>query len=268
MPDLPDVTAALDAGAAIAGAEDFGDGIKALVIPTGYRLETIDLYEATTAPRRKTGDYTVDDPDSFIAYIDRHITGGTEVYASESRRTIAATIDGHLPTTAGFQDHTLTYTAQPTPEWTEWIQNNGQWMGQEEFAELVEDRAPDIVRPTAADMLELAQTFVATKAVAFKSGKQLSTGERELEYRETVEASAGRAGRLTIPPEFDLALRPFVGADAYKVTARLRYRIIDEHLRLAYKLNRPEDVVREAFAGVVDTIQEGIAAPVFMGARR
>lgn len=278
MTDRTDTADTLAAGMALADPKDHGDGVKTVVVPDGYRVDTFDLLEYTgEGARRKTGEYTVNDPRSFAAYINRHGHTGTEVYADITRTFIEGVINGHEEEApdgepghgqAGWQDHTVDYYPQKSAEWIAWATGDGSWMTQEAFAELIEDRAIDIVSPASADMLELAQTFIATKGVAFKSSKLLSSGERELEYRETVDARAGRAGTLEIPATFTLALRPFEGAEPYRVVARLRYRIDNETLRLGYKLTRPEDVLREAFDGVVAAIRDNIDAPVFMGARR
>ena len=56
-----------------------------------------------------------------------------------------------------------------------------------------------------------------------------------------------------------------VGGAAYKVTARLRYRINDGALRLGYVLDRPEDVHAKAFSELVERVAGAIEPPVFQG---
>lgn len=246
-----------------------------VVVPEGGHLEVIDLEKHLDAfrdrPRRKTGAYTVHDADSFVTYLDKHALPETEVWADTTRATITAVINAHTesddpgPGSAGWQDHRATYTVRHTDAWNAWRAHDGKLLDQNTFAEHIEDRSVDIVRPTAADMLELAQTFQATIGVSFESSKLLSSGQRQLEYKETVESRAGRRGQLEIPRDFDLALVPFEGAEAYKVTARFRYRITDGQLRIGYRLERPDDVVRGAFLDVVEDIRNQVEAPVFRG---
>lgn len=280
MPELPlqtsDTAAVLAAGMAVAGSEEIGPGLRAFVVPDGYEIVVHDANdEIGDGPRRKTGAYEVHNPESFVAYLERHGTPWTEVFANERTYQVEAVIDGHGATSdvdvegqPGWQEHTVGYAPRPTPEWQAWAAGDGNLGSQERFAEHIEDRAVDIVDPSGADMLELAQNFHATKDSSFKSSRVLSSGERQFEYREELQASAGRAGRLEIPKEFTLALRPFEGSDAFKVTARLRYRIQDERLLIGWKLVRPEDITREAFASVVAHIGDNVDAPVFAGARR
>ncbi len=239
----------------------------AFPLPDGGHVNVIDIesriapYRAN--PLRKTGTFHAHDAATFAAYLAKHGTADTEVWADVTGAKIVGVIDAHESAAgpvgeggalAGWAEHRVVYTVAHTKAWKAWTARDGQLMSQSDFAELIEDRALDIVRPAAADMLELAQTFQATIGVNFESSKLLSSGERVLEYRETVDAKAGRAGKLEIPKDFDLALIPFEGADAFKVTARFRYRIADGALRVGYRLTRPDDVLREAFESVVTAL--------------
>ena len=253
-----------------------------IVVPDGGKADVIDLEahreSLLPAPRRKKGAYQVHDADSFVTYMSKHGDQDTEVWADAISSQIVGVLNAHQehPATtdsgARWEDHKVVYKVQLTDAWKAWAKHDGVLGDQGEFAEHIEDRAIDIIDPAAADMLELAQTFQATIGVNFESSKRLSTGERQLEYRETVDAKAGKAGRMDIPDTFTLALRPFEGADAFKVTARLRYRITDGRLRIGYKLERPTDVLREAFLTVVAAIQAEIAdfdnpVPILRGSR-
>lgn len=217
-------------------------------------------------PRRKTGNYTVHDAESFLAYLAKHGNEDAEVWADYPAARLTGVLNAHGDVPE-WEDHRVVYAVLHTDAWKAWTASDGRLMGQEEFAEHIEARSIDIVKPSAADMLEIAQTFHATNNVAFESATRLSDGQRQLRYREQLDAKAGRAGDLTIPETFTLALKPFEGADAYRVTARLRYRITEGNLRIGYKLDRPADVLREAFGGVVDAIREAATAPVLLGSR-
>lgn len=238
----------------------------------GGRAEVIDL-EALgemfrDRPRRKTGTYVVHDGSSMVAYIGRHGTEDTEVWADMSAATVTAYINGHGVDQPGHHDHAVRLSLQVTPAWKAWTARDRQMQTQVAFAEQIEDRLADIVEPKGATMLELAQSFQAKRNLSFESSKALSTGEVQLEYREQVEATAGKAGRLQIPQKFVLGIAPFEGSSPYKVTARLRYRIAEGGgLQLGYTLDRPEDVLRVAFEDVLGeiTTQLDDTVPVLRG---
>lgn len=247
----------------------FNLGDKVQIVNLG---EHLDQYRAN--PRRKRGSFTVHDAASFCGYLRKHGVEETEVWADTIGYRIVGVINAHegvegpvgaAGPAAGWADHRVTYGVKYTEAWSVWASSDGKLLPQTEFADLIEDRAIDIQVPSAADMLEIAENFHATPNVRFESTQSIASGERQFEYRETVEAKAGRAGRLSVPKEFILGLKPFEGAQAYKVTARLRYRIRDGVLFLGYKLERPSDVLRDAFEDVIAAVQADVTAPVFRG---
>ncbi|MGH8867103.1 MAG: DUF2303 family protein [Actinomycetes bacterium] len=279
-----DTQAALDAGLGLAtphglGVEGTGYELGrfyAVTVPAGGELQVVDLEEAAdryrSEPRRKTGNVTVYDAASFVGYLAKHGLAQTEVYADVRAQSLVAVVNGHEKSDedgweglAGWGDHRVTLRLFTTPAWDAWIRRDREIGGQVDFAEHVEDRLVDVVNPPGATMLELAQTFQATTKVAFESSKRLSSGERQLEYREQQQASAGRKGDVTIPDTFELGLVPYEGAERYKVTARLRYRIAEGSLRIGYVLDRPEEVLRSAFADIVAFVESGISHPVYRG---
>lgn len=276
------VREALDAGTALAGPKALlgGDGRRffSVVVPGGGRVELIDLDkledETRERPRRKAGTVTVQDAPSFVGYVGKHALADTEVWADITTTAVvavlnahgAATTDGDLEGLAGHGDHRAILRVRETPAWRAWLAYDGKMLGQVAFAEHVEDRLVDIVEPSGAEMLELAQTFSAKRTVEFDASKRVKSGETTLSYRETeTEAKAGKRGEVAIPDEFVVALTPFEGGPAFRVKARLRYRITDDGLRLGYKLDRPDDVKRSAFSEIVQEIAGGIDAPVWNG---
>jgi uncharacterized protein YfdQ (DUF2303 family) len=265
---------------ALAAAEpqplDPANRFYAAVIPAGGGHAVIDLEDHLEKhrdrPRRKQGTYRVHDADAFVAYMGKHAGDESEVWADVTRAQITGVLNAHDSAEhdglAGWEDHTVVYRVQHTDAWKSWIEHDGKLLDQQVFAELIEDRSVDVVSPSAAEMLELAQSFQAHIGVQFKSSTLLPNGERQLQYEENIDARAGRTGHLEIPASFELAMVPFEGAQRYKVIARFRYRLLNGTLKIGYRLERPNDVLRDAFAGVVERVREGVAAPVFNGSGR
>jgi uncharacterized protein YfdQ (DUF2303 family) len=233
----------------------------------GGGTQTIDLTtpEMTGQPGRKKGTTTVRDTASFAAYFAKHSDPDTEVYACADRLTVTAVLDAHTSDTARWSGHWLLLALRKTEAWEQWLALDGKLMGQEQFAEFLEDHLPELLDPAAATMLEIAQSIQAATKVDFQSGTRLSTGERQFKYVENTTAKAGQRGDLTIPETFVVGLVPFEGSEGYRLTARLRYRITDQQLRIGYKLERPGDTLRTAFADVVTAIGEQIEQPVMNG---
>lgn len=239
--------------------------------PEGAETRVVDLEDLRTKllehPRRKTGAYVAHDADGFAGYFNKHADNDSEVWADFPSTRIVGLVNPHGNTEPGHEDHRVSYSVLKTPAWLAWARLDGVFMEQEAFAEHIEDRAIDIVKPSGAEMLELAQNFHATTGGQFKSSKRLSSGESQLEYHVEINATAGKKGQLEIPEKFELALIPFYGAVAYRVIARLRYRIGGGHLSLSYKLERPEELLIEAFGSVVENLSELVKVPVWNGPR-
>lgn len=160
-----------------------------------------------------------------------------------------------------------TVVLRRTPEWQAWL--DGQGLGpQVRFAERIEDGLPEIADPAAATMLEIAQTFHAATSATFQSGNRLTDGRTQFAYLEDVKASAGsKPGTVEIPETFTIVVRPFIGAEPYKVTARLRYRLKGGELTIGYTLVRPNEVELDAFRAVASVVQDGLPTSTHLAGR-
>lgn len=241
--------------------------VYSLVVPDGGEQETLDLGYLLPAPRRTSGLAKFDDAESFTEYYKVHAPADLVfLYASEEKRSVAAVFNDDQAGAPGWRDHRAVLELKHTPEWLHWTSASGRLINQVDFAEHIEAGLAEIVKPTAADMLELAQSFEATSKNEFKSSHRLSSGQRELVYAEKVEAGAGANRKIPIPDTFDLGIAPWIGADRFKVTARLRYRIEGSRLLLGYTLVRPHEVLTDAFSQVLERLGESTGATVLRGA--
>lgn len=239
--------------------------VHAFHTPSGVQKFDLTGPEHTGIPPRKAGTTTVRDAASWLAYFSKHSSDNSEVYADSERLTVTAVLNAHGADDPSWGDHRLHLALRTTDAWKQWIQNDGQLLDQEAFAEFLEDHLPELLEPSAADMLEIAQSIQAASKVDFQSGIRLASGQRQFQYVETTTTKAGQKGQLTVPETFVIGLVPFEGSEGYRLTARLRYRITDRGLRMGYKLERPADILRTAFGDVVGVIGEQIEAPVMNG---
>lgn len=268
MPNLTpttlEVAAATSENQAIIDVAQIAAGPKVIELEAGKlygaqdeadELVVVDLERYLPAPNRKRGVVLVHRAASLAQYVNVHKIDGTELYADEQAATVVAVFNDHAHGSPGWGDHRAALHVRSTPEWKRWKALDGKIGDQETFAEHVEISLLDIVDPPGADMLELAQSFHATKAAIFKSDRRLATGQVQVQYEETLAASAGVQKNMAIPATFTLNLRPFEGSDQYDVTARLRYRLVEGHLRIGYALDRPDEIVRQAFDDVLSDIE-------------
>lgn len=244
------------------------------VFPNG-NVVLIDQEKYQENPKRKRARVELIETSSFINYVNAHkVVGKTHLFgiASEQGGSFIAILDYHrdeasVVNTAGWGEHTCKLSLVTTPEWVRWTSNNAKPMGQEVFADFLEDNMTDIIEPDAGALIDMAQLLQGKKAVTFKSGKNLKTGAIAFEYTEAVEATGGRTnGDMEVPDRFKLGIVPFVGAFGIEISARLRFRITDGgKLSFSYILDRPFKVIEEAFKASRQEIESKTGLVVHLG---
>lgn len=233
--------------------------------PDGWHTVHTSLESFDVEPRRSRGTSFVHDATSFIdAVTRRRMTDSPDpvIYADAARNRLVAVLNDDDDGTPGWRDYLVELALQPTPEWQLWKGHDGALMGQEAFAEHIENGLGELVAPEPATMLEIAQSFHATSSARFKSGTRLASGVQQFTWEEEQSATAGGAGTIEIPTKLELVLAPFYGSARYEVGAWFRYRITREHFTLGYKLDRPHEVERAAFSDVRAQVTEGLSSCV------
>lgn len=243
----------------------------------GLVVQDTDGY--APAPRRTTAARKVSSAESFVAYLAKHALPQTEVYADVKNSSIVAVIDSHegagLP--GGWQGHKVTLVLEHTKSWLEWMQHDKTWFTQSDFAEFIEQRATDVSKPVAGDLMSLAQNFYMTKGLEFESSERLDNGETNLVYKEKVTTKG--LGKLEVPKDLELVLQPYIDSPRQFAFANFRTRLNGSQLLIGYVLVRPEEILDGIFADIVKEIREGrkasddgsvtafdgIEAPIFYG---
>jgi uncharacterized protein YfdQ (DUF2303 family) len=207
------------------------------------------------APRRARGVTSVTDVASFVALLEMPEHQGSVIFADESWNCLTAIVNYH-----GWRDHQIMLKLKLSEQFARWSNRNGHLVSQTEFAELIEESLADIAEPPAADMLELAQSFRATKNVDFEAGKRLSSGEVKFRYIERIETSAGSGGEMKVPEQFTLHLPVWRGGATIALKASLRHRIGKDGLLLGFKISQLHEVMSAAFDDVVASLEKALPA--------
>lgn len=243
------------------------DGMEWLLTPQGTLVSITprEYTQLAERPIRIEQAVKVGDAASFLTYHALYSDENSRAFADRDTNSVRAVLDYHKSDdkTARFGKHTLTLMLRHTEEWQKWTKKNGQSMEQAEFAEFLEENAPDIVEPSAAAMLEMATTLQATTDVQFKKAINLQSGEVQLRYEENINGKFGK-GDTTIPRSFKISISVYDGQDPVQIEAMFRFRIRGEKLSIWYQLLHLDRWKREAFNAVVKEIAAG-GASVFNG---
>jgi len=261
---------ALAAGAATA-ATRHEEGLQPFaVVPDGY--EVASLESLRLMPTRIKQGVRVFDADSFIKYFTDYVKPDSRIFVDVQKPAIVGVIDYHEQAgIAEWGDHKVSFEFRHTKEWNIWMGANKKQMSQADFAQFIEDNLPDIIEPSHANMLEISRRMEAKKNVNFSSSNRLDNGEVQFVYEEEIRGTVNK-GEMAIPEVFKLricpfepGLPPYPDGSAYKVEARLRYRIKENGLTLWYELVRPHKIVEDAVAQIVIKIKGGVVNPVTLG---
>lgn len=238
------------------------EGTLFAVIGEAGETVIVDTDEWAFEPRRNTSTPTLRDAAGLIDYVAAYPDASrVEAYADLDHREFVVILDGH----EGWRGHRATLELVTSPEWRDWTQVSGKFMGQVEFAEFIEDHISSIAEPDGAALLEIINTLVATSSVSWTGGENTRTGSRKLAYAETVEAKAGHKGDIEVPATLTLGLRPFMGSDRFSVKATVRFRMANGKLQLAVKLLEPDTVLETAFGDVRTVLAAGLPCPILSG---
>lgn len=267
-------------------------GIELLIHPENQSVT--DLKEITEkyqeAPDRRKGNTRLGRTGSFIEFVNRYKTNDLSIIFARglvSGHSIDASVQavfnphpaGEYQNVAGHGDFTASYQFPVSKEMGFWINKDGAYMNQGEFARFIEDRISDMIDPLfsehkadlervlcgrAADpinMLELSRGLEVNVKEQVKNSGRLQSGEMQLTY--SVEHDGADGQPLKVPSWFIINIPVFEGDKPYEIAVRLRYRIKDGAVSWAYELFRLEKTFDMAFNECVNFIQENTKLPVF-----
>lgn len=253
-----------------------------LAVPAGYDVSPLEHLQ--DAPNRIRESRVFRDVESLGAYVARFGTPDTIATADKVRGIITAEIDYHRPISVevdstdgdesildacpSHSSHSASFIATFSPEYEAWRDIHEKWLAQHTFGEFLEDRAPDVVVPDAADIMDMVMKFEATRKVEFKSAVRLANGTRQITFNE---ADNGPKGAVTFPEAFLLQIPIYDGAPAERILVRIRYDIDGGVLKFKPIIAERKRLEERAFGACVDRFEAIVAGapcgprPIYFG---
>lgn len=291
--DKPDGNAAacIDAGIGLAEIDGritrIGDeAIPVALVPNGMSLRTLeDVLKISDAradkPRRLRGTATHQELGSFIAHVNAFKDGASAVFADATRVQLTAVLNYHIAAVgpkasdldaderARWADHRSVYTCPLSEQWKRWTAANDKPMGQEEFAQFIEDNMVDLANPGVDDaevfpkpaaVLEMARKLAINLTGEFKREINPTTGEYTF-----INRTEHGPNSTKIHKAFLLGIPVFEAGELYRVEARLRFTLAEGRPRFAYSLYQADAIKRDAFGEVRAQVAKETGLPVFAG---
>lgn len=283
---LPKSEILLQARCTSTGAEATPD-VFHVAVPKSHTMVEIDTEALRDNPRRAKGLASMADADTFVTYVNEFKRAGTAVWCDFDPMTaklgFTAVIDENAPTLAGWRGHQAVYVPRMSIEWGNWKGKNGAQnaMGQVEFAEFLEKVNDDIANveglPTSLQLMTMATEFVARQDMVLRSSARLSDGGVNLTYvsdsdagtLETMKLFKGFAIGIPVfwtTPKVDANGSP-LPLEAFRIDARLKYRVKEGKVSFWYELIRPDRTHQLAAVELIESIKTGIGnVPLRLGA--
>lgn len=229
-------------------------------------------------PERIAGTAKATTLDSFIALVARHKNADTALFArvAGGAPALLAVIDyhtlDHQPRRAGHRVH---YEFPMSDELRAWRGNNGETLGQGDFAEFIEERIADVAAAdeheqrvfgglfrstfaTPADLMQISREFEVNVETEIKTAKKLQSGETRIVFAENHSG-------IDVPGLFVVNIPLFENGRPQRLIARLRYRIHGPEVGWTYDLYRLDDAIRLAVRQDVDLAARTLDLRAFEG---
>lgn len=267
-----------------------GASAAVLLAPTGMqKIELQNMLDAREDhPRRRKGTVKAESTEAFVNLVTRHKAPQTVIYAQtgSTQPALVAVLNDHTPgvgdAAPGWRDHRVEYTPQLSDEWKAWTAINNKLLGQEAFAEFLEDHALDLLDEgeankaarlvidslgmdvaTPADMHGLARDFKVSVKQQVREAKSLRTGETQINFVSEHTTETGQA--IKVPGAFLIGIPVFHGGPLYTIVVRLRYRLNEGRVNWTCKLARPEDSRDDAVKDLLEEVREATACLLVEG---
>lgn len=252
--------------------------LPVIMTPEGYKAQVLSdlpltaLEKHLAAPLRKSGRVVLHDVVSFIHYINQHKTEHTtsifcDANYQESKVDLVAIFNDHGTDNTGWRDHTAAYSPVQSVEWQRWVGRNRKVFDQIEFASFIEDNLQDIATvegmPSGTQMLEMSMNLEANQDSRFKSNIRLQSGGTELTFVQKEDDAT--LEKMKLFERFSIGIPPFFNGSAFRIDARLRYRVRDGKLNFWFELIREDKVLQAAAEEEITKIIEGTSLTVLQG---
>lgn len=213
---------------------------------------------------------------NLTAIFDYH-PDNAEVGGSESANAVQA------------RRHRAKYAFPLSAEWTAWFGKNGKAMSMGEFAHFLETQIVDVSEDPVSAWSEQAQAFAKANrantpeaiasptrlvdlSVKFRvyetaescEAVNLTSGETQFTFVSEHKAADGKP--VDFPKLFSIAIPIFAKSSvAYRLIARLRYRIANGKPVFWYELWRPDLTFEKAFNEALEKVSEETGLPIYAG---
>ncbi|HEV7278411.1 MAG TPA: DUF2303 family protein [Devosiaceae bacterium] len=245
------------------------DGSITHFVAEGMRAHTVPALDPAL-PTFVTQSETMIEPKSFTDYIVQFKSPTAICRASLGQNSIVAVLDYHGRAREGGDvavpgrgAHVATLKCPFDVDYAKWRAVFGKFLDQQKMVEFIEEMIHTIAEPAAADLLEAMGDIEIERVVRFKSARNDRNGNIKFAYEEQDDSGTTRGGEYSLPEHVVIVVPIFQGGNPVSLTAKLRHRMDKGELTLGLAVPGIENLEREAFRSIGESVREQTSTPVF-----
>ena len=281
---------------------------QVLVTAEGLSVHPIKPYldEYLDAPERRKGTAHLEYLRSLIDHAKRFADDDSALFAVSDRSApkLICVLDYHRSgpnASPRFGEHRADHAFPLSDEWKVWMAADKNKMGQQDFAEFLEDRICDVIVPddellgevkqrdaggdfgpktaremladyaqllggrfaTPSDLVTLSRGLSVHASHKVKNAVNLKTGEASIQYVEEHTDDQGQP--IKVPNLFLIGIPVFRAGPLYRIAVRLRYRLGGAGISWFFELYRHDVVFDAALTESCEAAQKQTGLPLFYG---
>ncbi|MBB6578441.1 uncharacterized protein YfdQ (DUF2303 family) [Comamonas odontotermitis] len=251
------------ANAALAKATN--SSAKVVAVQDDFKVEGLEAY----APfrRRPKGTMSTQVIRSFAAYTEKHQGEGTTVFVDADHLRATAVLDFGDASNPGHCDNLCSLTLRTTAAYDALLHATTRKLSQRDFAEWIENWAPQISMGSKADEMPLHKALAAVRNITIESAASAQHKEESLSSSRSAFESVKAKSDEAIPTALLFSCRP--APELTERTYITRISVITSEAKPLFQLNiialetHREEAAEEMSGLIRQQIPEAI--PVLMG---
>lgn len=249
-------------------SDDTSERIAALaLLPPGWtRLKLDDLFPKAP-PLFREGNVQFHDLASFGAYVSRHATGSSVIFAAAGDNgggTITAVLDDGAATLPGRRVDRVTVQMRPDPRFAAWVAVLGKAIPQRQFIDFIREHDREFVAPSGAQMRSNVNSLELKKSVSFKHVER-EAGAAGVDLVYTTDTTQAN-GSVPFPDEFTIRVPLLRFCPPVEITGRILFDVNDGVMSFVLRLDDLHILLESAWQAAITEVMGLVpAVPVLNG---
>ena len=265
----------------------YDDNMKGFVAyPENMHIEPLKKYidAERTTPETLKGTTNLHTCASFCDFANRYKTENSAMFYNKTNQNITCIFDCATKEHASFEKHKAVYAFPFSKELLQWKNNNGETMGQVDFAFFIEKNVLDLAEPDKTAESEalkeirmrigghfasVSKMVELSKGIAIRNDERATvkydtnTGEATLDFSSEHTDASGN--KIKVPNMFLIVIPILDGGKNYQLPCRLRYRLYNGSVKWWYEVINLDQAIEKAIDEELDAIKKDVGLPIFYG---